>query len=215
MIRRGRPRRPPQRIEPSPELIVRYAAVGPSGGERGLLNEARILAAASPAASLRRRCRARRPQSAADRRPTARRRADRPRQPVRGGAAAARPGAERSRSSRSIRNAPPFPPVPGPVEDTPLGDPALTEPLPPLSDASTSSRSSEAGAAPTTASEPPPVRYTLVVEGMDETGLEGRFRDLSALEDAEGEAVNGAMIAAPRRGGRGARRPPAPLRRLL
>ena len=30
-------------------------------------------------------------------------------------------------------NAPPFPPVPGPVEDTPLGDPALAEPLPPLS----------------------------------------------------------------------------------
>ena len=31
---------------------------------------------------------------------------------------------------------------------------------------------------------------------MEETGLEGRFRDLSALEDAEGEAINGAMIAA-------------------
>ena len=30
-------------------------------------------------------------------------------------------------------NAPAFPPVPGPVEDTPLGDPALTEPLPPIS----------------------------------------------------------------------------------
>src|SRR5688572_23097521 len=29
--------------------------------------------------------------------------------------------------------APAFPPVPGPVEDAPLGDPALTEPLPPLS----------------------------------------------------------------------------------
>ena len=29
--------------------------------------------------------------------------------------------------------APPFPPVPGPVEDAPLGDPALSEPLPPLS----------------------------------------------------------------------------------
>jgi translocation and assembly module TamA len=40
------------------------------------------------------------------------------------------------------------------------------------------------------------VRYTLVVEGMQETGLEGRFRHLSALDDAEGEAVNGAMIAA-------------------
>ena len=28
--------------------------------------------------------------------------------------------------------APAFPPVPGPVENTPLGDPALSEPLPPL-----------------------------------------------------------------------------------
>jgi translocation and assembly module TamA len=41
-----------------------------------------------------------------------------------------------------------------------------------------------------------PVRYTLVVEGLDEIGLEGRFRDLSALEDADGEATNGAMISA-------------------
>jgi len=90
-------------------------------------------------------------------------------------------------------NAPPFPPVPGPVEDTPLGDPALAEPLPPIS-AFDAQPVEEAGAAD--ADEPPPVRYTLVVEGMDETGLTGRFRDLSALEDAEGEAVNGAMIAA-------------------
>jgi translocation and assembly module TamA len=36
----------------------------------------------------------------------------------------------------------------------------------------------------------------IIVEGLEETGLEGRFRDLSALEDARGEAVNGAMIAA-------------------
>ncbi|HEX6376801.1 MAG TPA: BamA/TamA family outer membrane protein [Allosphingosinicella sp.] len=41
-----------------------------------------------------------------------------------------------------------------------------------------------------------PVRYTLVVEGLDTVGLEGRFRDLSALEDADGEATNGAQISA-------------------
>ena len=41
-----------------------------------------------------------------------------------------------------------------------------------------------------------PVRYTLVVEGLDEIGLEDRFRDLSALEDADGEATNGAQISA-------------------
>ena len=92
-------------------------------------------------------------------------------------------------------NAPAFPPVPGPVEDTPLGDPALTEPLPPLSGFDVQPVQ-EGQAAAADDEEPPPVHYTLVVEGMAETGLEGRFRDLSALEDAEGEAVNGAMIAA-------------------
>jgi translocation and assembly module TamA len=92
-------------------------------------------------------------------------------------------------------NATPFPPVPGPVEDTPLGDPALTEPLPPISSFDVQP-APEGTAAQADADEPPPVHYTLVVEGMAETGLEGRFRGLSALDDAEGEAVNGAMIAA-------------------
>ncbi len=91
--------------------------------------------------------------------------------------------------------APPFPPEPGPVEDTPLGDPALAEPLPPLS----SFDVQPAGAEPAASDEEGEavrVRYSLVVEGMAETGLEERFRDLSALDDAAGEAVNGAMIAA-------------------
>ena len=87
-----------------------------------------------------------------------------------------------------------FPPVPGPVEDTPLGDPALAEPLPPLStfDAEPIQESVAAG----DSTEPPPVRYDLVVTGLAEVDLEGRFRGLSALEDARGEAANGAMIAA-------------------
>jgi translocation and assembly module TamA len=92
-------------------------------------------------------------------------------------------------------NAPPFPPVPGPVADQPPGDPALTEPLPPLA----SFEVQPAGTAATAqgdSAEPPPVRYTLVVEGLAETGLEGRFRGLSALDDAEGHAVNGAMVQA-------------------
>lgn len=92
-------------------------------------------------------------------------------------------------------NAPPFPPVPGPVEDTPLGDPALSEPLPPIS-AFDLQPAAEAGAAEDGAEEAQRVRYTLVVVGLEEIELEGRFRDLSVLEDAEGEAVNGAMIAA-------------------
>ncbi|HMG46742.1 MAG TPA: BamA/TamA family outer membrane protein [Allosphingosinicella sp.] len=92
-------------------------------------------------------------------------------------------------------DAPAFPPVPGPVEDTPLGDPALTEPLPPISGFDVQPVE-EAQTARSDSEEPPPVHYTLIVEGMAEAGLEGRFRNLSALEDAEGEAVNGAMIQA-------------------
>lgn len=88
---------------------------------------------------------------------------------------------------------PPFPPVPGPVEEAPLGDPALSEPLPPLS-------SFEAEAIQEVQvgdlGEPAPVRYDLTVNGLDEIDLRGRFMDLSALEDARGEAVNGTMIRA-------------------
>ena len=92
-------------------------------------------------------------------------------------------------------NAPAFPPVPGPVENTPLGDAALTEPLPPISSFDVQPVEN-AQTAQSDSEEPPPVRYTFVVEGMAETGLEGRFRGLSALDDAEGNAVNGAMIPA-------------------
>jgi translocation and assembly module TamA len=89
----------------------------------------------------------------------------------------------------------PFPPAPGPVEEAPLGDPALSEPLPPISTFDVQP-AAEAGSTQGRSDEPPPVRYSLVVDGLAEPGLEGRFRDLSALDDAEGEAVNGAMIAA-------------------
>ncbi len=88
----------------------------------------------------------------------------------------------------------PFPPVPGPVEDVPLGDPALSEPLPPL--ATFDVQPVDEAALAADESEQAAIRYTLVVEGLDEIGLEGRFRSLSALEDARGEAVNGAMIEA-------------------
>lgn len=89
----------------------------------------------------------------------------------------------------------PFPPVPGPVEEAPLGDPALAEPLPPLSTFRTEPVR-DVAAAPDDGEALEQVRYTLVVEGLEEVGLEGRFRSLSALRDARGEAVNGAMIAA-------------------
>jgi translocation and assembly module TamA len=91
-------------------------------------------------------------------------------------------------------NASPFPPVPGPVEDVPLGDPELSAPLPPL--ATFDVRPVEEAALTEEEEQALRIRYTLVVEGLNEVGLESRFRDLSALEDARGEAVNGAMIAA-------------------
>jgi translocation and assembly module TamA len=79
-----------------------------------------------------------------------------------------------------------------PVAATPLPDPALTEPLPPLAtfDVTTPPPTTEEDTQPTR------VRYTLAVEGLEEVELEGRFRELSALEDADGEATNGAQIAA-------------------
>lgn len=92
-------------------------------------------------------------------------------------------------------DATPFPPVPGPVEEAPLGDPALSEPLPPLSTFRTEPVQ-DVAVAPDDGEALARVRYTLVVEGLDDVGLEGRFRSLSALQDARGDAVNGAMIAA-------------------
>jgi translocation and assembly module TamA len=91
----------------------------------------------------------------------------------------------------------PMPAVPPAGAETvpdapPPDDPALTEPLPPLA-------TFDVTTPPATADpeqEPPPVRYALEIEGLDEVGLEGRFRDLSALEDGDGEAANGAQIAA-------------------
>ncbi|HZF94069.1 MAG TPA: BamA/TamA family outer membrane protein [Allosphingosinicella sp.] len=86
-----------------------------------------------------------------------------------------------------------FPPVPGPVEDAPLGDAALAEPLPPLSTFEAETVA-DASAGQGEEAEDVRVNYTLVIEGLDEVGLTGRFRDLSALQDARGEAVNGAQI---------------------
>lgn len=78
------------------------------------------------------------------------------------------------------------------IPDAPLPDPALTEPLPPLATFDVTPPPATAE----DAEERPPLRYTLTVEGLAAVGLEGRFRALSALEDADGEATNGAQIAA-------------------
>lgn len=79
------------------------------------------------------------------------------------------------------------PPAPAP-------DPVLTEPLPPLGgfDVTTPTAPDKAEEQTATAN----VRYQVVVEGLREVGLEGRFRGLSALDKGDGEAANGAAITA-------------------
>jgi len=86
-----------------------------------------------------------------------------------------------------------LPDDPATAPETPPVDPALTEPLPPLAtfDVTPPVEPSEPDDA-----APASVRYSLSVEGLDEVDLEGRFRSLSALDDGDGRASNGAMIAA-------------------
>jgi translocation and assembly module TamA len=88
----------------------------------------------------------------------------------------------------------PFPPVPGPVEDAPLGDPELGQPLPPLGTFDVQP-AQNAEAAPE-GDALPAIRYSLQVDGLDAIDLRSRFLDLSALEDARGEASTGAQVEA-------------------
>ena len=109
---------------------------------------------------------------------------------------------------------PPFPPVPGPVEDTPLGDPALTEPLPPISSFDVQPAAEE---------HRRPGRCRRAAAGPLHAGRRGPGRDrarrpLPRPLRARGRRRRGGQRRddrGPRRGGRGARRPPAPLGRLL
>ena len=91
------------------------------------------------------------------------------------------------------------PPATGPegelLPDAAVPDPALTDPLTPISEFDVRTPEPTEGD-DEDAGKVEPVRYTLDVEGLAEIGLEGRFRDLSALADADGEATNGAQISA-------------------
>lgn len=86
-------------------------------------------------------------------------------------------------------------PPPGVVSlpDALIEDPALTQPLPPI--ATFDVTTPQATTAPSDAA-PEPVRYTLAVEGLDEIGLADEFGGLSALENGDGEATNGAQVGA-------------------
>lgn len=82
-----------------------------------------------------------------------------------------------------------------PVDAAP--DPELLAPLDPLS--TFDARPPEptpAEAATRDPERPTAARYTLSVEGLDIHGLKDRFKDLSVLQDGEGERVTGAQIDA-------------------
>lgn len=80
------------------------------------------------------------------------------------------------------------------IPDAALPDPEIERPLTPISEFDVATPPPTPGDDDDEKVEP--VRYTLVVEGLEEIGLDGRFRELSALEDADGEATNGAQISA-------------------
>jgi translocation and assembly module TamA len=80
------------------------------------------------------------------------------------------------------------------IPDAAVPDPELERPLTPISEFDVTTPPPTQGEDDDEKVEP--VRYTLVVEGLGEIGLEDRFRELSALEDSDGEATNGAQISA-------------------
>ncbi|QIG80151.1 autotransporter assembly complex protein TamA [Stakelama tenebrarum] len=103
----------------------------------------------------------------------------------------------------------PLEPLPDTEPMDPAGDPAIGDPetIPPVEQ-----EDPEFGAplTPLAAFEVDPpesiegveeredvtIRYDIAVRGFDETGLEDRFRELSALEEGDGEAANATMVAA-------------------
>lgn len=93
------------------------------------------------------------------------------------------------------------PPAPdAPAESAPAlagpvpADPALSEPLPALSSFEVTPEADLPGMEET--EQAATVRYDVVVTGLDEVGLEGTFSGLSALDDGDGEAANGAVLTA-------------------
>lgn len=81
--------------------------------------------------------------------------------------------------------------------ETPLGqgenETELAAPLPPLSEFDTTPI---AEAMQLNDGDAVEIRYATRITGLKEIGLEGQFRELSALEDGDGEAANAAIIGA-------------------
>ena len=82
------------------------------------------------------------------------------------------------------------------IPDAAVPDPELERPLTPIGEFDVATPPPAQGDQDEDEGKVEPVRYTLVIEGLEEIGLDDRFRELSALEDADGEATNGAQISA-------------------
>ncbi|WP_157073591.1 autotransporter assembly complex protein TamA [Sphingomonas soli] len=76
--------------------------------------------------------------------------------------------------------------------DAPAEDPEFAQPLPALADF----KVEPPAEIKTVDSKAVTIRYKTVLEGLEEIGLEDRFKSLSALEQGGGKAANSAMVAA-------------------
>ena len=72
-------------------------------------------------------------------------------------------------------------------------DSEIAQPLPPLATFDTAPLETAADVADRDA---PEIRYDLVVKGLDELNLTGRFKELSALEEGDGKAANVTQVSA-------------------
>ncbi|MEI9850894.1 MAG: BamA/TamA family outer membrane protein [Sphingomonas sp.] len=86
--------------------------------------------------------------------------------------------------------------TPGPEELAPIAEEEaeFSAPLPPVSEFEVVPVAADAAAADE--EDAAAIRYATVVEGLDALDLDGRFRDLSALEKGDGRAANAAIVAA-------------------
>ncbi|MES2988170.1 MAG: BamA/TamA family outer membrane protein [Pseudomonadota bacterium] len=76
--------------------------------------------------------------------------------------------------------------------EAPAEDPEFNAPLPALADFKVEPPVEIKAADTKTVT----IRYKTVLEGLEEIGLDGRFKSLSALEQGDGKAANAAMVAA-------------------
>ncbi|MCF8707410.1 autotransporter assembly complex protein TamA [Rhizorhapis sp. SPR117] len=94
------------------------------------------------------------------------------------------------------------------LADPPVNDPEIDDPLTPLSQFDVTPIDEDAYTEQADAEKPASLRYSYRITGLEElsddskvadvdaSDITGRFKDLSALEDGDGKAANGAMVSA-------------------